>query len=152
MQPLSQALEDLAGQVKDLEDSAQANRAQLEQRQKEIADSVIAGAYEVGASVDEAVTSGRTRWSETKVSMRKPFEDLRSRHDKRRSERELHRALRQADVAEEDAANAIEIATYALNVAEYAVIDAILARMAADDLAGEPTGTSEGLAPLGATS
>ena len=61
MQPLSQALEDLAGQVKDLEDSAQANRAQLEQRQKQIADSVIAGAYEVGASVDEAVTSGRTR-------------------------------------------------------------------------------------------
>ena len=44
-------------------------------------------------------------------------------------------AQRTADAAEEDAAAAIEVAAYFLNVAEYAVIDAALARMAADDLA-----------------
>ena len=45
--------------------------------------------------------------------------------------------MRIADAAEEDAAVAIDFAAYSLNVAEYAVIDATLARMAADDLAGE---------------
>ena len=46
-----------------------------------------------------------------------------------------------ADAAEEDAAAAIEVAAYFLNVAEYAVIDAALARMAADDLAAAPAST-----------
>ena len=53
---------------------------------------------------------------------------------------------RVAEVAEEDAAAAIEVADYFLNVAEYAIIDARLARMAADDLAAEPDPT------VGATS
>ena len=38
-------------------------------------------------------------------------------------------------------ASAIEVAAYFLNVAEYAVIDATLARMAADDLAAATTVT-----------
>ena len=69
-----------------------------------------------------------------------------ARVEKRQSEHELHRALRLADAAEEDAAAAIEVAAYFLNVAEYAVIDAALARMAADDLAAAPAST------VGATS
>ena len=67
--------------------------------------------------------------------MKRPFDELAARVDKRQSEHELHRAVRAAEAAEEDAAAAIEVATYFLNVAEYAVIDAVLARMAADDLA-----------------
>ena len=51
--------------------------------------------------------------------------------------------MRLADAAEEDAAAAVEVAAYFLNVAEYAVIDAVLARMAADDLAqAAPTTTA----------
>ena len=45
--------------------------------------------------------------------------------------------MRIADAAEEDAAVASEMATHWLNVAEYAVVDAALARMAAEDLAAE---------------
>ena len=78
--------------------------------------------------------------------MKRPLDEIRARLDKRQSEHELHRALRIADAAEEDAAVAIEVAAYFLNVAEYAVIDAALARIAADDLAVAPA------SPVGATS
>ena len=70
--------------------------------------------------------------------MKRPLDEVRARVHKRQSQHELHHALRPADAAEEDAAAAIELATYFLNVAEYAVIDAALARMAADDLAAPP--------------
>ena len=52
--------------------------------------------------------------------------------------------LRLAEAAEEDAAAAIEVAAYFLNVAEYSVIDATLARMAADDLAAATTASTVG--------
>ena len=71
--------------------------------------------------------------------MKRPLEEVRARVQKRQSEHELHRAARLADAAEEDAAAAVEVAAYFLNVAEYAVVDAALARMAADDLAAAPT-------------
>ena len=71
--------------------------------------------------------------------MKRPLDEVRARVDKRQSEHEVHHAQRLAEAAEEDAAAAIEVAAYFLNVAEYAVVDAALARMAADDLAAEPT-------------
>ena len=75
--------------------------------------------------------------------MKRPLDEVRARVEKGLSEHELHRALRSADAAEDDAAAAIEVAAYFLNVAEYAVIDAALARMAADDLfAAAPAATA----------
>ena len=146
MKALSESLEALAGRVKILEDSAtasfEADRAKLEQRRHEIDEALTADVNELESAVREAAQSGRTWWNETKTSMKRPLDELRGRVDKRHSEHELHRALRTADAAEEDAAAAIEVATYFLNVAEYAVIDAVLARMAADDLAqAAPTTT-----------
>ena len=67
--------------------------------------------------------------------MTRPRDAVRARFDTRQSEHVLHRARPTADAAEEVAAAAIEVAAYFLNVAEYTVIDAALARMAADDLA-----------------
>ena len=139
MKPLSQSLEDLAGRVKVLEDSAtatfEADRAKLEQRRHEIDDAIKTEVGEFDSAMRQAADAGRAWWSETKASMKAPFDELRARVDKRQSEHEVHRAQRQAVSAEEDAAAAIELASYFLNVAEYAVIDAALARMTADDLA-----------------
>jgi hypothetical protein len=90
----------------------------------------------------EAALAGRTAWNDTKASLQRPLDEVRARIDQRQSEHELHRALRIADAAEEDAAAAIEVAAYFLNVAEYTVIDAALARMAADDLAAAPAPTA----------
>jgi hypothetical protein len=139
MKRLSEALDDLAGRIKVLEDSAtatfEADRARLEKRRHEIDEAFKTDVGEFESAVREAAEAGRTSWNETKASMKRPLAEIRARIDKRQSEHELHRALRTADAAEEDAAAAIEVAEYFLNVAEYAVIDAALARLAADDLA-----------------
>jgi hypothetical protein len=150
MKPLSQSLEDLAARVKVLEDSAtatfEADRTKLEKRRNEIDVAIKTDIGEFNSAVREAAQAGRTWWSDTKASMKRPLDEVRARVDIRQSEHELHRALRAADAAEEDAAAAIEVAAYFLNVAEYAIIDATLARIAADDLAAEPAQT------VGATS
>jgi hypothetical protein len=150
MKPLSQSLGDLAARVKVLEDSAtatfEADRTKLEQRRHEIDDAIKTDASELDSAVREAAQAGRTWWNDTKTSMKRPLDEVRSRVETRQSEHELHRALRAASAAEEDAAAAIEVAAYFLNIAEYAIIDATLARMAADDLAAKPAPT------VGATS
>jgi hypothetical protein len=148
MKPLSASLEALAGRVKVLEDSAtatfEADRAKLEKRRLEIDEAIKTEAGEFESAIGEAAEAGRTWWNETKVSMKRPLDEVRARIDNRQSEHELHRATRAAEAAEEDAAAAIEVAAYFLNVAEYAVIDAVLARMAADDLGGTAPVTTAG--------
>ena len=143
MKPLSDSLEELAARVKVLEDSAaatfEADRAKLEQRRNDIDEAFKADVSEFESNVRDATEAGRTWWNETKAAMKRPLDEVRARIDKRQSEHELHRAQRQADAAEEDAAAAIEVATYFLSVAEYSVVDAALARMAADDLAAAET-------------
>jgi hypothetical protein len=146
MKPLSQSLEEMAGRVKELEDSAvaafEADRATLEKRAHEIEEEIKTGVGEFESALNQAAEDGRTWWNDTKASMRRPFDELRARVDKRQSEHEVHRAERHAAAAEEDAAAAVGLAAYFLNVAEYAVIDAALARMAADDLAEQTPGTT----------
>jgi type IV secretory pathway VirB10-like protein len=148
MKPLSESLEALAGRVKVLEDSAtatfEADRARLEQRRHEIDEAFKTEGSEFESAVREAAQDGRTWWNDTKASMKRPLDEVRARVDKRQSEHELHRALRTADAAEEDAAAAIEVAAYFLNVAEYAVIEAALARMAADDLVAAVSASTAG--------
>jgi hypothetical protein len=150
MKPLSQSLEELAARVKLLEDSAaatfEADRTKLEKRRHEIDDAIKTDVREFDSAVHEAAQAGRTWWNDTKTSMKRPLDEVRARVDIRQSEHEVHRAQRAANAAEEDAAAAIEVAAYFLNVAEYAIIDATLARMAADDLVAEPAQT------VGATS
>jgi len=142
MKPLSQSLQELAARVKVLEDSAtatfQADRAELEKRRHEIDDAIKTEVGEFDSAVRDAAQAGRTWWNDTKTSMKRPLDEVRARVENRKSEHELHRALRAAEAAEQDAAAAIEVADYFLDVAEYAIIDAALARMAADDLAIEP--------------
>jgi len=148
MKPLSESLTDLAGRVKVLEDSAaatfEADRAKLERRRHEIDEAFKTDKNDLESAVGEAAAAGRTWWNETKTSMKRPLDEVRARIDNRQSEHELHRAQRTADAAEEDAAAAIEVAAYFLNVAEYSVIDAVLARMAADDLAEAAPATTVG--------
>ena len=139
MKKLSESLEALSARVKRLEDSATAafesDRAKLEQRRREIDTALTADRNEWEATVREAADAGRSWWNETTDALARPIRALRSRNEERQSSHELHRAIRIAEAAEEDAAVAIEISTHWLNIAEYAVIDATLARMAADDLA-----------------
>jgi len=138
MKQLSETLEALAGRAKVFEDSAtsafEADRANLEKRRTAIDEALKTQLGEGRSAIRDAAEAGRTWWNDTKTSMKRPLDELRARVDDRQSEHELHRAVRAADAAEEDAAAAVEVAAYFLDVAEYAVIDAVLARMTADDL------------------
>ena len=138
MKPLSESLDELAARVKVLEASAtatfEADRAKLEQRRHEIDEEIKRDVGEFDSAVREAAEAGRTWWNEVRESMRRPLDEVRARIEKRQSEHELLRAQRQAEAAEVDAADAVAAAEYFLNVAEYSVVDAALARMAADDL------------------
>jgi predicted component of type VI protein secretion system len=151
MKKMSESLQTLSVRVKKLEDSAtaafEADRTKLEQRRREIDTALTADRDEFESAVREAVEAGRSWWNETTAALAKPIRELRARHEQRQSEHELHRAVRIAEAAEQDAAVAIEIATHWLNIAEYAVIDATLARMAADDLAdkNEPAQAAGGV-------
>ena len=142
MKRLSRSLDELAGRTKVLEDSAnatfKADRARLEKRRHEIDEAFTTDVGEFESAVREAAEAGRTWWNETKASMKRPLDEMRARVEKRESEHERHRALRTADASEEDAAAAIEVAAYFLNVAEYAVVEAALARLAADGIAVAP--------------
>ena len=138
MKPLSESLEELAARVKRSRTRRPPRSRRIEPSSSSAATRSTKRSTDLGefdSAVREAAHDGRTWWNETKASMKRPLDELRARVDKRQSEHELHRAVRAADAAEEDAAAAIEVAAYFLNVAEYAVIDATLARMAADDLA-----------------
>jgi len=141
MKSLSQSLEELATRVEVLENSATAtfaaDRVKLEQRRCEIDEAFNTEISEFDSAVREAAEAGRTWWNETKAAMKRPLDEVRARVEKGQSQHELHQAVRLAEAAEDDAAAAIEVAVYCLNVAEYAVIDAALARMAADDLAAD---------------
>jgi hypothetical protein len=139
MKRLSDSLEVLAGRVKKLEESATAtiaaDRAKLEERRHEIDEAFKTDVDEFESAIRKAADEGRTWWNDAKAAMRRPLDELRARVEKRKAEHEVQRALRTAEAAEEDAAAAVEAAAYFVNVAEYAVVDATLARMAADDLA-----------------
>ena len=65
--------------------------------------------------------------------MREPTR--RNTADRRADQRDAKRAARQADGAEADAADAIEFAAWTVDHARLAVLDAIDARVYADDLA-----------------
>ena len=153
MKTLSESLQSLSARVKSIEDSAtsafEADRASLELQAREIDEANSADLAQFQADVRKAEAADHDRWTETKAALARPFEELRARHEQRKAEHDVERAKRNADAAEEDAGAALGIATYSLNVAEYAVIDATLARMAADDLAGEPTSHPD---TVGATS
>lgn len=146
MKQLSESLEALAKRVAVVEESAtaafEADRAKLEKRHEEIETRLSDDTDKFEASVRDTAAAGRTRWTDTKATLARPFNELRTRFETRQSEHELHKALRAADEAEEDAVAAIDLAAYFLNIAEYAVVDAALARLEADDLAVATVGAS----------
>lgn len=68
-------------------------------------------------------------WSQHVAAVKEDLTDRRAEHD-------LDRANKRAENAEGDAAFAIDYAVAAIDEAEYAVLDASLARMEANELAG----------------
>ncbi|MFJ6894135.1 hypothetical protein [Streptomyces hokutonensis] len=137
MDKLSDQLSNLAERTKKVEDTATAarakNRAQLETMKTSLKESLDA----VETKTDDAKARAQGRLSDVRDSLEKHFADRRAASAEHKAERDLKKAERRADDAEQDAADAIALVVYVLDQAEYAVVDAVLARADADDLAAQ---------------
>jgi hypothetical protein len=139
VKPLSEQLNDLAERAKQAEETVAAaranNRAALESQRERLKSSIDASRATVQGGVAAAQEEVQSWWDETRSNMHERFEALRAKRDEQRAEWDLHRAENRADDAELDAADAIDFAIFALDEAEYAVIDAVIDRADADELA-----------------
>jgi hypothetical protein len=70
-----------------------------------------------------------------KQSWNEHIAEIRRKADADKAEHDLHRAQRRADHREDDAVDAVNFALQAVEEAEYEVLDAILARAEANEMA-----------------
>jgi DNA repair exonuclease SbcCD ATPase subunit len=135
---LSDQLTDLAARTKKLEDTAAAtrakDRAQLEQERERLNSNMEAQAQRIQSSVDQAQADAQGWWTDTTRRFEQRRADVRATIDQQKAERKLDRAQHNADDWEQYAADTVSWAAYAVDAAEYAVIEAAIARKAADDL------------------
>jgi hypothetical protein len=135
----SELLSELARTAKEAEESAAAarakNRAALEARRDAIVTSIDQSKAEVAGNAEEA----KSKWGQMQSTLHKNFADkraeIKAELDAQRASRDAKRAVRRADNAESEAVLAVGLALDAIENAEYEVIDAVLARAEADELA-----------------
>jgi hypothetical protein len=134
MRNLSDALIDLAGRVKRVEDSAEAvqekNRAALQSRREELEEAIEQSKVELEAAATQAKDATRGWWSKTTSSIQADFAEWQAEMKEKNAERA-------AEDAEDDAVVAVSLAAYCLDAAEWAVVRAELARGEADQLTGQ---------------
>jgi hypothetical protein len=134
MRNLSDALIDLAGRVKRVEDSAavvqEKNRAALQSRREELEASIEQSKSELEAAATDAKDATRGWWKETTSSLLADFAEWQAEMKEKNAERT-------AEDAEDDAVVAVSLAAYCLDAAEWAVVRAELARGEADQLTGQ---------------
>ena len=139
MKPLSESLMDLAARVKRLEDSAAAvrekNRGALQARGDQLDAAIDRQQEDFEKKTAQAKESARDWWSGTRAAIERQNAAMRADFKKRQAELERKSVERAADEAEDDAVVAVTLATYCLDVAEWAVVQAELARGAADECA-----------------
>lgn len=89
----------------------------------------------------ENAEEGRDRisnwWADVQRSWDEGVAKMRGDIESRKAEHDVHQAQRRADRAEEEARFAIDFAYSAVAEVEYAILDAVVARMEADDLSEE---------------
>jgi hypothetical protein len=136
---LSEQLSDLSDRAKKAEDVVSAarakNRAALEGHRDRLTSSIAQGKASAQADNAAAQHAMHSWWDDTRSAVDERFAAQRAKRDEHRAERDLKKAENRADDAELDAATAIDFALAVLDQAEYAVVDAVIARADADDLA-----------------
>ena len=136
MKPLSQALMDLANQAKRLEDSAAILREQksaaLQARCEQLEAAIERQVKEVEQTSEEARGAVQSWWRDTKASLERQFEVMRTDFKKWRAQIVEKDAEQSAWDAEYDAVAAMALASYCLDAAEWAALRAGLLRTDAE--------------------
>jgi hypothetical protein len=135
----SAKLDDLQQHAADAKAAAQAavseSREQLRQRIDQARVDADLAAKDARQQVGEAAASARSTWAQMKADAAAKLDDFEAKVDRRADQHDAKVAARQADGAEADAADAIEFAAWTVDHARLAVLDAIDARVYADELA-----------------
>jgi hypothetical protein len=136
---LADELTKLAARAQEAESRATAARGKartdLEQDIESARASAEAQSEKLHAKAEESKGSISAWWTDVQKSWDAHVAELRDRVETKKAERDVHVAQRRAENAEADAAFAIDFAYGAVVEAEYAVLDAVLARTEADELA-----------------
>jgi hypothetical protein len=139
---LSDQLNTLAGRAKEAEGNVTAARTkaktQLEADVKAAEESAKKGAETLRAKAEEGQATVSAGWTDVQRSFHGKIAGAKLNIEVRKAERDLKRVQKDAERAERDAAFAIDFAYAAIVEAEYEVLDAILARAYADELAATP--------------
>ena len=135
----STQLDDLQQRAAEAKTSAQAavseSREQIRQRLDQARVEVNLAGMDARQQVDAATAKARSKWAQLKADAAVKLDDVQARMDRRADQLDAKVAARQADGAEADAADAIDFAAWTVDNARLAVLDAIDARVYADELA-----------------
>jgi hypothetical protein len=136
---VSEQLTKLAARAKEAEDNVAAaqaqNKADLEQDLETARASAQAQAQKLAESAEAGKESVSNWWKEVQKNWNEHVATVQENVRHKKAEVDLNKAQHHADHAEVDAGFAIEYADAAIAEAEYAVLDALLARKQADELA-----------------
>ena len=135
----STQLDDLQQRAAEAKTSAQAAvsesreklRRRIDQAKVEVDQKATDARQDAGAAADDA----RSKWAQLKADTAAKLDDFDAGMDRRADQLDAKLAASQADGAEADAADAIDFAAWTVDNARLAVLDAIDARVYADELA-----------------
>ena len=137
---LSEDLTKLAARAKEAEDHAAVAQTKAKADLEVDVENARASAQAQADALHESADANRARisawWHDVQRSWSQHVAALKENMADRKAEHDVDSANRRAENAEGDAAFAIDYAVAAIEEAEYAVLDASLARMEADELAG----------------
>ena len=139
MMALSDRLTKLAEQAKKIEDEAKKAsdeaRSELEAHVRQASDAASRKAQELSEHRRETEEKASDKWAQVRSDWAKHVAKVRQDIATQEAKADAAGAELTAELAEADAYDAIDFASAALEEAEYAVLDAILARKEADELA-----------------
>jgi len=135
----SEQLDKLADRAKQSEENIahakEEGQAELRARVQQARESSEKHAAELKSGVGGAKAKASKWWTDVQDDWNKHIDKIRKDIDNRKEEHDLKRAEHHAEHREDDAVAAVAFAYAAFEEAEYAVLDAILAREEADQLA-----------------
>jgi hypothetical protein len=137
---VSDELRRLANRAEEAEKTTAAARDKAKADLEQDRENSRAVAQQDAEHLREAADAGRgqisDRWNDIQRSWNEHIAQLQDKVETKKAEIDLDRAQKRADHAEADAAFAVDFAYGAIGEAEYAVLDAVVARKEADEMAG----------------
>jgi hypothetical protein len=138
LRPISEQLADLSVRAKHTEDTIAAAQKETHDKlvaRKEQAHAAATSAVEkVDRQIKSVNDSASQRWTAMRASITADMNALKARVATQKFERDVKRADKRADQLEEEAGFAIDYAVASIEQAKLAILDAIDARLAAEEL------------------